>query len=297
MTIEQDMEAGEDRMQEEIKEPLILSGRDGATKGTKESMSMVYFSTFVAVCGSFEFGSCIGFSSPTQSAIREGLDLSLPEYSLFGSILNFGAMIGAITSGTIADFIGRKGALRISAISCIAGWFAIYFAEGALSLDIGRLFKGYGMGVFSYVVPVFISEIAPKNLRGGLTTVNQLMICCGVSISFIIGTVLTWRTLALTGKETSMELFLNIPLDKGCKWPTWPGYKLRLVYVDPSPSSIATTMINLIVSGSGTYDVGANVGTSLHNVDYPVVGTGSLNINPFVVGKLAVDLSAIVIGP
>lgn len=31
------------------------------------------------------------------------------QYSLFGSILTFGAMIGAITSGKIADYIGRKG--------------------------------------------------------------------------------------------------------------------------------------------------------------------------------------------
>ncbi|XVF32655.1 hypothetical protein REPUB_Repub17cG0101200 [Reevesia pubescens] len=108
-------------------------------------------------------------------------------------------MIGAITSGPIADFIGRKGAMRTATAFCVAGWLAIYFAKGAVVLDIGRLATGYGMGVFSYVVPVFIAEIAPKNLRGALTTVNQLMICSGVSVAFIIGTVLTWRTLALTG--------------------------------------------------------------------------------------------------
>lgn len=136
------------------------------------------------------------------------------QFSLFGSILTFGAMIGAITSGPIADYIGRKGvsleyilstpvstsiyllyyslifiwlcvtckqAMRMSSAFCVAGWFAIYFAQvyykfsfpihdtvllhrsyklitifssskGALSLDIGRLATGYGMGVFSYVV-------------------------------------------------------------------------------------------------------------------------------------------------
>uniref|UniRef100_M0ZWZ7 Sugar transporter n=1 Tax=Solanum tuberosum TaxID=4113 RepID=M0ZWZ7_SOLTU len=160
---------------------------------------MVYLSTFVAVCGSYSFGSCAGYSSPIQSAIREDLNLSIAEFSLFGSILTFGAMIGAITSGPIADYIGRKGAMRMSSGFCVAGWLAIYFAQGALALDIGRLATGYGMGVFSYVVPVFIAEIAPKDLRGALTTINQLMICCGVSVSFIIGTMMTWRMLALTG--------------------------------------------------------------------------------------------------
>ncbi|XP_060180305.1 sugar transporter ERD6-like 7 [Lycium barbarum] len=197
----------EDIEQSENRTPLIIQTNKRVTEEKaengcyekKQNRCMVYLSTFVAVCGSFAFGSCAGYSSPTQSAIREDLNLSIAEFSLFGSILTFGAMIGAITSGPIADYIGRKGAMRMSSAFCVAGWLAIYFAQGALSLDIGRLATGYGMGVFSYVVPVFIAEIAPRDLRGALTTINQLMICCGVSVAFIIGTMLTWRTLALTG--------------------------------------------------------------------------------------------------
>ncbi|XP_075489164.1 sugar transporter ERD6-like 16 isoform X2 [Primulina tabacum] len=71
------------------------------------SIWMVLLSTSVAVCGSFEFGSC---------------------YAMFGSIITIGAMIGAISSGRIADFIGRKRAMRISAALCIIGWLAVYFA-------------------------------------------------------------------------------------------------------------------------------------------------------------------------
>ncbi|KAJ6729716.1 SUGAR TRANSPORTER ERD6-LIKE 7 [Salix viminalis] len=200
MSIKDDLE------REEVREPLMdkknLSDEQGGSfvqSRSKESAWMVYLSTFVAVCGSFAFGSCAGYSSPTENAIRDDLSLSLAEYSVFGSILTFGAMIGAITSGPIADLIGRKGALRVAASFCVAGWLAIYFAQGVLALDLGRLATGYGMGIFSYVVPVFIAEISPKNLRGALTTTNQLMICGGVSVAFIIGTVLTWRALALTG--------------------------------------------------------------------------------------------------
>ncbi|XP_026438358.1 sugar transporter ERD6-like 7 [Papaver somniferum] len=94
----------------------------------------------------------VGYSSPTQAAITEELNLSLAEYSVFGSILTIGAMVGAITSGSIADFIGRKGAMRMSSAFCITGWLSIYFAKDALALDVGRLATGYGMGVFSYMV-------------------------------------------------------------------------------------------------------------------------------------------------
>ncbi|CAA2940090.1 probable LRR receptor-like serine threonine-kinase RKF3 [Olea europaea subsp. europaea] len=189
----------ENSLQEDIKVPLVSQEKKLENGNVKEERCMVYLTTFVAVCGSYAFGSCAGYSSPTQSAIREDLSLSLAEYSLFGSILTFGAMIGAITSGKIADYIGRKGAMTVSSGFCVAGWLAIYFAKGSLPLDIGRLSTGYGMGVFSYVVPVYIAEIAPKDLRGALTTINQLMICTAVSVSFIIGTFLTWRALAITG--------------------------------------------------------------------------------------------------
>ncbi|KAH1258244.1 Sugar transporter ERD6-like 7 [Glycine max] len=182
MAIKEDVE---DRTQKGIREPLVVGEQNHhANKGHPW---MVYFSTFIAVCGSYEFGACAGYSSPTQDAIRKDLSLSLAEYSLFGSILTFGAMVGAITSGPLADFIGRKGAMRVSSAFCVAGWLVIYFSEGPVPLDIGRLATGYGMGVFSYVVPVFVAEIAPKELRGALTTLNQFVITAAVSVSFTIG--------------------------------------------------------------------------------------------------------------
>uniref|UniRef100_A0A453PU17 Major facilitator superfamily (MFS) profile domain-containing protein n=1 Tax=Aegilops tauschii subsp. strangulata TaxID=200361 RepID=A0A453PU17_AEGTS len=65
-------------------------------------------------------------------------------------------------------------AMRASALVSVVGWLAIYFAQSASSLDFGRFCTGLGVGVFSYVVPVFIAEIAPKALRGGLTALNPV---------------------------------------------------------------------------------------------------------------------------
>uniref|UniRef100_A0A2N9GIJ6 Uncharacterized protein n=1 Tax=Fagus sylvatica TaxID=28930 RepID=A0A2N9GIJ6_FAGSY len=62
-------------------------------------------------------------------------------------------------------------------MGAVQGWLAVYFSKGAISLDMGRLFTGYGIGVFSYV----------------------LMIVTGSSVAFLIGSFITWRTLALTG--------------------------------------------------------------------------------------------------
>ncbi|XP_056685797.1 sugar transporter ERD6-like 7 [Spinacia oleracea] len=97
------------------------------------------------------------------------------------------------------------------------------FLKGSLALDIGRLAGGYGMGAFSYVVPVYIAEISPVNLRGALTTLNQVMICTGVSVAFIIGIVLSWRTLALTGLVPCAVLLLGL-----CFIPESPRWMAKI---------------------------------------------------------------------
>ncbi|XP_030933305.1 sugar transporter ESL1-like [Quercus lobata] len=51
----------------------------------------------------------VGYSSTAQTGIMDDLGLTVAEYSLFGSILTIGAMMGAIVSGQIADYIGRRG--------------------------------------------------------------------------------------------------------------------------------------------------------------------------------------------
>ncbi|KAJ8437546.1 hypothetical protein Cgig2_011570 [Carnegiea gigantea] len=215
MASAEDVEGGKKSNKKEMQQPLLqpketVINVDNSSGSRGGHAWTVYLSTAMAVCGSYEFGTCVGYSSPTQSALTAELGLSTAEYSLFGSILTFGAMIGAITSGPLADLTGRKGAMRVYAAFCVVGWLAIYFAKNPLALDIGRLAGGYGMGAFSYVVPVYIAEIAPVNLRGALTTLNQVMICMGVSVGFVIGIVLSWRALALTGMIPCAILLLGL---------------------------------------------------------------------------------------
>ncbi|KAL2954465.1 hypothetical protein AAZX31_19G224000 [Glycine max] len=142
-------------------------------KETWSVPAILILTTLVAVSGSYVFGSAVGYSSPAQTGIMDDLNLGVAKYSLFGSILTIGAMIGAIISGRIADYAGRRTAMGFSEVFCILGWLVIAFSKVGWWLYIGRLLVGYGMGLLSYVVPVYIAEITPKNLRGGFTTVHQ----------------------------------------------------------------------------------------------------------------------------
>ncbi|KAG4122531.1 hypothetical protein ERO13_D11G272200v2 [Gossypium hirsutum] len=187
-----------------------FSGEEQDGIKTTSATTMVVLSTSVAVCGSYVFGTAIGYSSPAQTGITDDLGLSVAEYSFFGSILTIGAMIGAVMSGRLADYIGRKRTMGFSEIFCIIGWLLILFSKAALWLDFGRMLVGYGMGLLSYVVPVYIAEVTPKDIRGGFTSVHQLMICCGVSITYLIGAFATWRTLALIGTIPCLMQLLGL---------------------------------------------------------------------------------------
>ncbi|KAE8728487.1 Sugar transporter ERD6-like 16 [Hibiscus syriacus] len=187
MADSQDIEKGSS---DSLFQPFIRKDERRRNSDDNGSLFMVLVSTFVAVMGSFEFGSSIGYSSPTQQAIMEELGMSSQQFSVFGSILTIGAMVGSISCGRAADLLGRKG--------------------GPVALDLGRFLTGYGIGVNSYVVPVFIAEISPTNLRGALLTVHQVAIASGLLVAYTVGAFVSWRTVALTGMIPCAVMILGL---------------------------------------------------------------------------------------
>ncbi|XP_023635917.1 sugar transporter ERD6-like 18 isoform X2 [Capsella rubella] len=159
----------------------------------------VVLSTLVSVCGSFSFGVAMAYTSAAEIEIMKDLGLSISQFSAFASFNTLGSAIGALFSGKMAILLGRRRTLWVSDIFCIIGWFSIAFAKDVMWLDLGRISSGIGLGLISYVVPVYIAEISPKHVRGTFNFSNQLLQSSGTAMVYFTGSFINWRTLALLG--------------------------------------------------------------------------------------------------
>ncbi|XP_046435446.1 glucose transporter type 1 isoform X2 [Neodiprion pinetum] len=111
-------------------------------------------------------------------------------YSVAVSIFAIGGMLGGFSGGMIANRFGRKGGLLLNNVLGIVGACLMGCTKIANSYEIlflGRFIIGVNCGLNTSLVPMYISEIAPLNLRGGLGTVNQLAVTVGLLVSQVLG--------------------------------------------------------------------------------------------------------------
>ncbi|MEV5830557.1 sugar porter family MFS transporter [Spirillospora sp. NPDC052242] len=153
--------------------------------------------------GGFLFGFDTGVISGALLFIRPDFGLNSFQQGSVVSVLVLGAMVGALTSGRIADRFGRKRALEVEGLVFLAGTVIAVFAPGYGTLLAGRLVLGLAVGAASATVPIYLSEISPKDIRGRLLTLNQLMITVGILVAYLVNLAFSgsgdWRAMIAIG--------------------------------------------------------------------------------------------------
>lgn len=125
-----------------------------------------------------------------------------------------GAFLGALISGHLSDYFGRKRLLVIDTMIFIAGSAACALAHDVWLLIMGRFVVGLAIGVSSYSAPLYIAEIAPPKSRGALVSINQLAVAIGILLSYIIDFHFShtqdWRGMFLAGIIPALGLLLGM---------------------------------------------------------------------------------------
>ena len=152
-----------------------------------------------APSASFQVGYNSGVLNVPQSTIVASLNLTTLQWSIAVAIFCIGGLLGSMSGGKAADHIGRKNFLIANNVAFIAGGLCESLAGGIALLSLGRLAIGIGCGGATVVVPMYLGEIAPANLRGSLGTMNQFAMVIGILVANLLGKPLggehEWRYL------------------------------------------------------------------------------------------------------
>jgi len=197
--------------------------------------SYTVFISFIVALGGF----LLGFDSAVISGAIGGITVyfQMSDWELGFSVgcVIFGAMAGNIAAGPLSDKFGRKKILLVTALlfTVSATWSAL--ATGYAEFVVARIIGGIGIGGAILIAPIYIAEVAPPKLRGGLVSLNQLNIVLGISVAYFSNYFLkdlegeSWRW--MLGVEAIPAFIYFIALFTIPRSPRWLIQKLNLVEI------------------------------------------------------------------
>ena len=144
-----------------------FNGRMSFTNPSKERFrGYTLFSVIVAAMGGFLFGYHTGIISGALIFLAPAFSLSPIDEGFVVSIILLGALGGALISGTLADWLGRKKTILLTALIFILGATIISVSQTFFFLSVGRAVTGIAVGIISMTAPLYIAEISPPHYRG-----------------------------------------------------------------------------------------------------------------------------------
>jgi len=181
----------------------------------RKSRLYIYTVSAIAALAGLLFGFDTGIISGALLFIEKDFTVSTLMKELIVSSVLFGAMFGSLASGTLTDKFGRRRLMLIISGLFIFGTFIAAYGDSVYTILLGRVFIGFAIGIGSYTAPLYIAEVSPFELRGGLVSLNQLAITMGILSSYIINFVFTniegsWRWMFGIGLVPAILLSLGM---------------------------------------------------------------------------------------
>jgi len=169
----------------------------------------------ITALGGLLFGYDTGVVSGALLFLHDSFgSLTSFQKELVTSLLLVGAMVGALVAGRVADRIGRRPTVLITAVVFVVGVLGAAFAPAYGVLLAMRLVIGLAVGSASMVVPLYIAESAPPQIRGALVSFNQLAITTGILTSYLadywLASSQNWRLMFGLAAIPAVALFVGV---------------------------------------------------------------------------------------
>ena len=144
----------------------------------------------VATLGGLLFGYDTGVVNGAIEPMTADLGLETSGIGLITGSLLISAAFGALFTGKISDTWGRRKTILLLSILFFVGAVVCTLAPNLAVILVGRVMLGLAVGGASAVVPVFLAELAPFEIRGSLSGRNEMMIVVGQLAAFVINAII-----------------------------------------------------------------------------------------------------------
>ena len=209
--------------------------------GTGPHRKRIGLISIIACFGGLLFGYDTGVSNGAERPMQIELGLDDLSLGVVISSLVFAAAVGALLGGQVSDAWGRRKTIILLAVLFFTGTLFVVFSPGFGLLVTGRIMLGLAVGGASTVVPVYLAELAPFEIRGSITGRNELAIVSGQLAAFvvnaIIGTVLghldgVWRIMFGVCALPAIALFVGmLRMPESPRWLVENGHRERALAV------------------------------------------------------------------
>ena len=204
--------------------------------GKEKLNPMVYITAMTAALAGLLFGLDIGVIAGALDFIGHEFTVSDSTKELIVSALLIGAVIGTFCSGPISRKFGRRKAILLSGAIFVIGSIGCGLAHNPEILIFFRGFLGVAVGIASFTAPLYLSEMAPMQIRGRLIAMYQLMITIGIVLAFVSDTILSygghWRImLAIVAVPAAMMAIGVYFLPESPRWLALAGFKEQAMNV------------------------------------------------------------------
>jgi SP family sugar:H+ symporter-like MFS transporter len=189
----------------------VSDAAPAADSSRGSTSKLVYF---FGALGGMLFGYDTGVISGAILFITPDLGLTPFLEGLVVASLLLGAAAGAGSAGPLSDRLGRRNLILIAAVIFSIGAIGAGLAPGVGTLVLFRVVLGLAVGAAALIVPLYLSEIAPTEIRGAISSLNQLMITVGILLAFIVNALLAnseaWRWMLGLAVVPSVVLFIGM---------------------------------------------------------------------------------------